>query len=171
MQKKRIEIHVNKNDCRLKIKNTNLKQGIDNQQESSSKMRKLPFIYNPYSHISDFQTIQHSVPIFFGWLVMMIILFDEAQSAISARMVSGFILQEKQNINPFTGFPTSYKSHQVDVDLGMTQWTITAVTGDHTLRALFRWNLGNQIDSPVLVHHTAGVGKAQITIVILFKHL
>lgn len=53
----------------------------------------------------------------------------------------------------------------------MPEWTIAAVTGHHTLGALFGRNLGDQIDSPVLVDQSSRVGETQIAIVVLLKHL
>lgn len=53
----------------------------------------------------------------------------------------------------------------------MSERTVAAVTRNHALGALFGRNLGNQIDAPVLVHHSCGRLKADVTVVLLLEQL
>lgn len=53
----------------------------------------------------------------------------------------------------------------------MTERTIATITVDDTRGALFGWDLGNQIDGPILVNVSLCIHKTSIAIIVLFKDL
>jgi len=104
--------------------------------------------------------------------MMMVIFLDEAQAAVAADVISGFVLQTKHGpISQVYAASSLSRPHQVDVHLGMTQRTIAAVAEDNSFGALLGWHLLDELDAPVLVHIPLGVHEPGIAVVLLIEHL
>jgi len=107
----------------------------------------------------------------FRFSMMMVIFLDEAQAAVAADVIAGFVLHIRHDTMRGTDMIVSYGSYQVDVHLGMTQGTIASVAEDNALSALLGRHLLDELDAPVLVHIPLGIHKSGIAVVVLIEHL
>lgn len=53
----------------------------------------------------------------------------------------------------------------------MAKGTIATITKHHALGALLGWNFLDELNAPVFVHITSGVGESHIAVVILVENL
>lgn len=102
-------------------------------------------------------------------------LLYEPQAAVSARMIARLVLRILGKVHRLLNvkMPVSHSptTHQINVHFRVAERTVAAVARHHTLGALLRRNLRNQIDAPVLVHQTRAVLEAYVAVVLLFEHL
>lgn len=62
-------------------------------------------------------------------------------------------------------------TYQIDVDLGVSEWSVSTVAPDNTLFGDNWCHLVDQLDAPVLVHIPLGIDEARIAVIILVEHL